>query len=485
MALRDIPLMSGARLLNGHAGDFAQGRMAFLARVAREVDGLGRIRVPTRDILIANSPQTIHQLLVSDAKSFEKSRLIRLALDPLAGEGLFTAEGALWRRQRRLMAPVFQPAKIDALAPAMVECAERVCERWRDGETLDVANETTHIAMAVAGRTLFGMDTFDEADELGSLLTVALSWADYASTRLSTALQMELQMALAAATRLPVALRPAVERIATALKSPIMWPTRRNRELRSAIALLDARVQRMIDERRASATPNPDLLTHLLRARDQDDGSGMDDKQLRDEILTLFIAGHETTANGMAWSIYLLAKHPETYARVRAAVDALGGRTPTLADLDRLELLTCVFKEALRIYPPVYLFARMSIADVTVGGYEIPKNTVFLLSPWALHHRADLWPEPERFDPERFTPEAEAARPRDAWIPFSDGPRVCIGMHFSMIEAPLVLATLLQRVDFELISHADIPPSHDSATLRPRGGVPVRIKQRAAFAKAG
>jgi cytochrome P450 len=477
--------MPGARLISGHADDFAQGRMAFLARVAREVDGLGRIRVPTRELLIANSPETIHQVLVSEAKSFEKSRLIRLALDPLAGEGLFTAEGELWRRQRRLMAPVFHPAKIDALAPAMVECAARVCDRWRDGEVLDVATETTHITMAVAGRTLFGMDTFDEADELGEVLTVALRWADYASTRLATALQMELQLALAAATYLPAKWQPALERISERLKAPLMWPTRRNRELRRAIAVLDARVQRMIDERRASAAPNPDLLTHLLRARDQDDGRGMDDKQLRDEILTLFIAGHETTANGLAWAIYLLAKNPDTYARVRAAVDALDGRAPTLADLDRLELLTRVFKEALRMYPPVYLFARMSIADVTIGGHQIPKNTVFLLSPWALQHRADLWPQPERFDPDRFTAQAEAARPRDAWIPFSDGPRVCIGMHFAMIEAPLVLATLLQRADFELASKAEIAMTHDSATLRPRGGVPVRIKQRANFAKAG
>jgi cytochrome P450 len=263
-----------------------------------------------------------------------------------------------------------------------------------------------------------------------------------------------------------------------------MWPTRRNRELRKAIAVLDARVQRMIDERRAAANPNPDLLTHLLRARD-DDGSRMDDKQLRDEILTLFIAGHETTANGLAWAIYLLARHPEVYARVRAAVDALDGRAPTLADLDRLELLTRVFKEALRMYPPVYLFARMSIADVTIGGYAVPKNTVFLISPWALQHRPDLWPDPDRFDPDRFLPQAEAGRPRDAWIPFSDGPRVCIGMHFAMIEAPLVLATLLQRADFELAADAQIVGTHDAATLRPKGGVPMRIKARMKLAKAG
>jgi cytochrome P450 len=476
--------MAGARPVVGHGPDLGERRLAFLARVAREVDGVARLRVITRDLLIVNSPDTIRQVLVSEAKNFEKSRLIRLALDPLAGEGLFTAEGALWRRQRRLMAPVFHPAKIDALAPAMVDCAVQVCERWRDGQQLDIANETTHITMAVAGRTLFGIDTFDEADELGRVLTVALEWVNYASTRLVTVLQMEAQLAVEALSRVPPAWRPALERLAEQLKSPIMFPTRRNRELRKAIAVLDARVQRMIDERRAATDPNPDLLTHLLSARD-DDGSSMDDKQLRDEILTLFIAGHETTANGLAWAIYLLARSPEIYARVRAAVDALDGRPPTLADLDRLELLTRVFKEALRMYPPVYLFARMSIADVTIGGYAVPKNTVFLISPWALQHRPDLWPDPDRFDPDRFLPRAEAARPRDAWIPFSDGPRVCIGLHFAMIEAPLVLATLLQRADFELARGAEIAATHDSATLRPKGGVPMRVKARMKLAKAG
>ena len=491
MALNDIPMLSGARVLGGHGAEFSQDRLAFLSRIAREVDGVTRIRFATRDALILNSPDTLREVLVTKAKSFEKSVLIRLALDPLAGEGLFTAGGALWRRQRRMMAPMFHHAKIDALAPAMVDCAQRACDRLRDGDVVDASNETTRITMAVAGRTLFGIDTFDEADELGHALTIALQWADYASDTLSIILQVELQMMLASAAtgqrakRVPAVVRSAVERAAARLQAPIMWPTRRNRQLQASIAVLDARVQRMIDARRAAATPSEDLLTHLLRARDEDDGGVMDDKQMRDEILTLFVAGHETTANGLAWSIYLLAKHPEAYAKARAAVDALGGREPTLADLDGLEFLTRVFKEALRIYPPVYLYSRVAITDVTIGGYLVPKDTILLVSPFSIQRRPDLWPDPLRFDPDRFTPEAEEARPRDAWIPFSDGPRVCIGMHFAMIEAPLVLATLLQRADFELTSDAEIVPGHESATLRPRGGIPVRVKSRVPLSKAG
>ena len=206
----------------------------------------------------------------------------------------------------------------------------------------------------------------------------------------------------------------------------------------------------------------------------------MTDKQVRDEILTLFVAGHETTANGLAWAIYLLARHPAPMQRARAAVDSLGGRPPTLADLGRLEFLGCVFKEALRLYPPVYIFARITVAEVTIGGCRIPNRSAIVLSPWVVQRRADLWADPTRFDPDRFAPGAEASRPRDAWIPFSDGPRVCIGAHFAQLEAPLVLATLLQRADFSLVDGHEVVPDA-SGTLRPRGGVPMQVKLREAL----
>jgi cytochrome P450 len=477
MALEDIPLVSGAERLRGHTAEFERDRFAFLSRVSNEVDEIGRLRFLTRDIIVVNSPAAIHEVLVDKARSFEKSPMIRIALYPLVGEGLFTSGGALWRRQRRLMAPVFHRPKIDALAPVMVDCARAACEGWADDAVMDVASETTRIAMAVAGRTLFGIDTFDEADTLGHALTVALQWVDHAATSLPIALQVELRLALLGATAGPAPLRRALERTLTRLEAPILWPTRRNRELSRAIALLDARVQRMIDARRAAAEPRHDLLSHLLRARDEDDGGSMSDKQVRDEILTLFVAGHETTANGLAWAIYLLVRHPELYARARAVVDALDGRLPTLADVERLEFLGRVFKEALRLYPPVYLFARISVAEVTIAGHVVPERSIVIVSPWTVQRRADLWPEPTRFDPDRFAPELEAARPRDAWIPFSDGPRVCIGAHFAQLEAPLVLATLLQRADFTLAEDREILPD-ESATLRPLGGIPMRVKRR-------
>jgi cytochrome P450 len=475
MELGDVPMLSGAVGRRGHVDEFERDRFAFLDRAGRELPDVGRVRFVTRDVLIANSPEAIHEVLVEKARSFEKSPMLRAALYPLVGEGLFTSNGELWRRQRRLMAPVFRHAEIDQLAPVMVDCAMRVCAGLRDGQELDVARETTRIAMSVAGRTLFGIETLDESDDLASELTTALEWANHAATSLPVALQVELRIALLG-LRGPAALRGVLARLLDALEPPILWPTRRNRELRRAIGALDQRVQHMIDERRASTVPREDLLSHLLLAQDED-GGHMTDKQLRDEILTLFVAGHETTANGLAWSLYLLARHPEAYARARAATDSLGGRAPALADLGRLEFLTRVFKEALRLYPPVFMFARMTSAEVSVRGYRIPNRTAVALSPWIVQRRADLWPEPTRFDPDRFTEAAEAARPSAAWIPFSDGPRVCIGAHFAKLEAPLVLATLLQRADFSLVNDREIVPDA-SSTLRPRGGVPMRVRLR-------
>jgi cytochrome P450 len=487
MSLDSIPLLGGAAPVVGHGPAFSRDRFAILDRIAREQVDVVRMRFLTRDIALMNSPDSVHEVLVTKARAFEKSPVLRGALYPLAGEGLFTSDGALWRRQRRLMAPVFQHAKIDAFASAMVQCAEHSTEQWRDGTVVDVSAETTRIAMAVAGRTLFGIDTSAEADTLGQAMTVALHWTDTAARSLPLILQIETRLAMLRIAAQSERLRNTLEPLAKQLEAPILWPSANNRALRNAIALLDERVQRMIDERRRAGGAAQDLLSHLLRARDESDGSGMSDKQMRDEILTLFVAGHETTANGLAWSLYSLARDPQLYARARASVDALGGRTPTLADVERLDFLSCVFKEALRLYPPVYMFGRIAVEDVSIAGHALPSQTVILISPWTLQRRPDLWPDPLRFDPDRFTAANQARQARDAWIPFSDGPRICIGQHFAQLEAPLVLASLLQRADFSLLDERPIKPG-SAATLRPEGGVKARIRLRprpGAFAHAG
>ncbi len=261
-----------------------------------------------------------------------------------------------------------------------------------------------------------------------------------------------------------------------AASEPIRWPGEATRTLEAALAVIERRVERMIADLRAAGAGDRrhDLLSLLLAAHDEE-GGRMSDKQVRDEIVTLFVAGHETTATALAWVLYLLARHPEAYARVRAEAARLRGRRATAADLPELGYCLRVFKETMLLYPPVYIFGRQSIADVRVGPYELPRGTVVLISPYTLHRRPDLWPDPERFDPSRFEHAAEEARHRQAYIPFSAGPRTCIGNHFALMEGPIVLATLLSRLDLALATSAPVLPA-GGATLRPAGGVPMRVK---------
>ena len=355
----------------------------------------------------------------------------------------------------------------------MVTCAEREIATWHDGAEFPLFRETTRITMAVAGKTLFDADTFSEADAIGEALTHALEWTTkQAGGPFAIAHLVTSRMIENASGRAPAFARAPMRDVAARLRTPLFLPGEEGRELREALASLDAYVQHLIDDRRRGVKKN-DLLARLLHAHDDEHGA-MSDKQLRDEVLTLFVAGHETTATGLAWTVDLLCRNPEWYARVRAEIDALG-RRPTLAALPRLELCLRVFTEALRIHPPVYFFGRTAQRETVVGGVRLPRFTNVVVLPWALHRHPRVWPDPERFDPDRFLPENEAARHRSAWLPFGAGPRICIGNHFALMEAPLVLATMLRDHDFELIGRDEPEPF---ATLRPKRGVPVRVRRR-------
>lgn len=460
----------------GHMDELTRDRIAFFHRWNREIGDFGRLRVFGYSIGFVNTPALVREVLVEKAKHFEKSPILRTILHPIAGEGLFTSEGELWKRQRRLMAPLFQHGQLEGYGDAMGECAAQVIDGFRDGEILDMARVTTRITMNIAGRTLFDADTLSEADELGRALTVALDWADWAVTSMPLILQTRLRTHLDHwGSPLPVALDALRRRLVHALLPPLLGPTARSRELRSAVRTLDAKVARMIADRRAQGLDRADLLSRLLWAHDED-GSRMSDRQIRDEVLTLFVAGHETTASALAWAMYLLARDPAAYARAEAEADALD-QPPGYAALPQLPYSLQVFKEALRLYPPVFFFGRQTNSEVEVGGYLVPPRMVFMVSPYALQHRADLYPDPERFDPERFTPEAEEARHKQAYVPFSAGPRTCIGNHFALMEGPIVLARLLRRARFELATSEPISPE-PKTTLRPRGGVPMRVTLR-------
>ncbi len=473
-SLRDIPTMGPLR---DQLHMMKDDRIGGLLRFNEDIGDIGRFTFFFGAVVLANTPELVHHVLVSHAKDFQKSPVLRAALHPLAGVGLFTSEGDLWKKQRKLMAPMFQQATIARFADDMTASAERAAKTWKDGEIVDVARETTRITMAIAGKTLFDADTFTEADDLGAALTTALDWAGSQAASATLVAQTRASIALhRIADHVPDRMHDATERLAEKLIVPILWPGERTRALRSALAVLDARVARMIAERRASSDDGHDLLTLLLRARDDEDGAAMSDKQVRDEVLTLFVAGHETTANALAWALMLACQHRDVYERLRDEALAVG-RTPTFDDLPKLPLALRVFKESLRLYPAVYLFGRVSITDTDLGEYRVPKGTVVLVSPFALHRRAEYWPDPERFDPDRFLPEREAKRPKTAFIPFSAGPRTCIGNHFALMEGPLVLATLLRHADFDLVDPRGAEPE-PTATLRPKGGIAMKVTLR-------
>jgi len=263
------------------------------------------------------------------------------------------------------------------------------------------------------------------------------------------------------------------------LPPPFSWPTPRNRRTHKAVQVLHNRLGRFIDERRSHPTERNDFLSILLQARDED-SQPMSDEQVMAECLILFLGGHETTATALAWTWYLLCQHPESYQKVQEEVDrVLQGRTPTYADLARLPYCLQVFKEAMRLYPPAYVFSRQALHEVEVDGYRVPKGWLVILSPYTLHRREDAFPEPEQFNPERFTSEREKQLPRYAYLPFGAGPRICIGMYFALMEGQLLLATLAQRVSFALVLGQTIEPdSVHHVTLRPTGSVNVMVKKR-------
>jgi cytochrome P450 len=336
----------------------------------------------------------------------------------------------------------------------------------------------TRITMAVVGKALFDADAFDEADALGDALTVALDWTNEHLGSGWLALQMGVRNAVEEARgRLPARFEPYRAALVDYLRAPVLLPGSRGPRLRAAITRLDDSIQRMIDERRATGLSRDDFLTRLLRARDEDDGARMTDRQVRDEAVTLFVAGHETTATALTWAFYLLSRNPDAWSKLVAEASALGA-TPDYRDPSRLSYAVRVFKETMRLYPPVYLLGRKAREATTVGGCDVPKGTIVFVSPYAVQRRPDVYADPERFDPERFAPAQEAGRPRSAYLPFGAGPRVCIGNHFALMEGPIILAALARRLSFEIPQGAPVEPGV-FATLRPKTPIAATVRTHA------
>ena len=420
--------------------------LRFLEGVARHGD-VARFRLGPVFVYLVNDPDLIRSVLVTRADAYHKGRALERARR-LLGQGLLTSEGALHLRQRRLMQPAFHRERIAGYGETMVRYAGRAADRWKAGETIDVHKEMVALTLAIVGKTLFDADVEEEADEIGKALTEAL----------------ELFQRL-----LMVPYGEFLEKL------PIPSTLR----FRSVRRRLDATIARLIAERRRNPRDRKDLLTLLLLAQDTEgDGGGMTDTQLRDEAMTIFLAGHETTANAMAWTWHLLSQNPEAEGRLHEELDrVLEGRAPGVADLPRLRYTEMVLSESMRLFPPAWILGRRAIVDHELGGYRIPAGSIVLLSQWITHRDARYFPDPLRFDPQRFTAEAQAARPRFSYFPFGGGPRVCIGEGFAWMEGVLVLATIARRWRFLPVDGIPVTPAA-MITLRPKSGLPMRIEAR-------
>jgi cytochrome P450 len=391
-------------------------------------------------------PEHILQVLQTNAGNYCKGRDYRI-LKLSLGEGLLTSEGALWRRQRKMTQPAFHVQRVAQFTRVMEECTASMLHQWQPraerDEPFDVVPDLTRLTLNIVSHALFTTSLESELDVIQQALTVGRDFS--------------------------------VNRAWSVLHAPRWFPTVRNRQHARSLAGFHAVIDGMIAQRRQSPPRVNDLLTMLMEAHDED-GAPMSDRQLRDEVATLLTAGHETTTLVLAWTILLISARPDVLERMAAEITFLNGRVPAHEDLSRLRYIRMVVEEAMRLYPPVWVLSRKVVADDVIGGYKISAGSELLIFPYVTHRHPQWWQHPEKFWPERFLPENSAGRPRCAYLPFGAGPRTCIGLHFAMTEILVVLAMLLQRFRPELAVDPAQVTAEASVTLRPRPGVPIRLK---------
>ncbi len=444
-----VPLKTPPRLdgtfLFGNLPEAGRDFLGLMARASRMGDVVEmRIAVP---VYLVTPAELVKHVLQDRHMNYRKGALYD-RLVPLVGQGLLTSEGDFWKRQRRLAQPAFHRQKVAAFADVMAKHTQAMLDRWeakaQSGEPFDAHEEMMALTLAIIGETLFSVDLTGAAAEVGRAVDVALEVTE-------------------ARTRMP-------------FLPPAFLPTPGNLRFNRARKTLDALVNGIIAQRRATPGEHGDLLGLLMDARDED-GQSMSDTQLRDEVMTLLLAGHETTANALAWWIYLMSKHPEIAERQAAEAASLEGDAPTFAQLPKLGYTLRTFEETMRLYPPAYFIGRRAIAEDNLGGYRIPAGATITLSPYVTGRDVRYWPNPEGFDPDRFLPERAAQRPPMAYFPFAGGPRQCIGNSFALMEMQVIGAMMARRFRLELTPHQHIELD-PSITLRPRDGIQVRAVKR-------
>jgi cytochrome P450 len=435
-----------SRRLAGNLTDFHRDQLGFYAVCAREYGDVVSVRLGPRRALLIYHPEAIEEVLVTRSRDFVKSPGVRL-LRPLLGDGLLLSEGDLWLRQRRLVQPAFHRQRVAAYGDVMTAFAARRLEAWRDGDILDVHAEMLALTQAIVAKTLFDADVSDVADAVVQASAVLMQ--DFGA-RLWSLLQL----------------------------LPTWIPTPANVKAHRAIGRLNEVVYRMIAARRQRPEDRGDLLSILLDAQDAQDGSRMSDRQVRDEVMTLFMAGHETTAVALSWTWFLLAQHPDVDARLAEELHAvLGGRLPAASDLPRLRYTEMVVTEAMRLFPPAYALGRQAARPSEVAGYPVARGVIVVIPTWTVHRDARWFPAPEAFRPARWSDGLARRLPRYAYFPFGGGPRQCIGTAFAMMEAVLLLATIAQRFRLALVPGQRVTPT-PYVTLRPEPGIRMRLALR-------
>ncbi len=443
MTQAKIPPGPRGHFLLGCLPEYARDTLGFMTRLARQYGDAVRFRLGRMPCYLFSHPDQIEQVLRSKSQHFIKDRPLQISTS-VFGHGLLTSEGELWRRQRRLIQPAFLAQQVRGYAPVMVEAATRMLATWRDGQVRDVHADLMRVTLDVVARCLLGADLADRAEGLVAAVGVL---SDHFLNPL--------------------------------FWSPILrWlPAPSNLRFRRAVRLLDGIAFDLIRRGRAGELEPGSLLARLLEAQRQD-GDRLTDRQLRDELVTLLLAGHETTALALSYTFFLLARHPEAEARLVAELDqVLGDRQPTVEDLPRLRYAEWVVKESMRLYPPAWGLGREAVADCEIGGYHVPRGTQVLTIQWVVHRDPRWYEEPEAFRPERWADDLERRLPRCAYFPFGDGPRICVGQQFALVEAVLVLATVARR--YRLRSVSDEPLDLvASITMRPRHGITMRVQER-------
>ncbi len=424
-----LPLVGNLRLLRDPLGSLVEAHEQLGDAVCFRVG-------PYRFLSVAD-PELAQHVLVRNHRNYVKSRSyegLRLVL----GNGLVTSEGAHWRRQRKLAQPAFHRRRLAQLTTTMADCVDELLDEWdrRSGPEPEIRlhEQMMGLTMRIVGRTLFGLDLGTDLGELGPAITVCLNKANDVAE--------------------------------SALPLPLWLPTPGNIRFARAKRALDRIVHQIIETRR-HAEPRDDVLGMLMSATDESGTERMSNQQLRDEVMTLFLAGHETIATAMSWTFWALHKPAQV----------LGGRAPGFEDLPALPYTGQVIDEVMRLRPPVWIVERQALAEDRLGPWRIPAGTIVAVSSWMMHRHPSLWDDPLRFDPERFSPDNSAGRPKHAYLPFGAGPRICIGNHFALMEAKIILATIIQRYQIEVLDPDDIA-FDPKVTLRPVGGMPARLRRR-------